>query len=113
MSENIIKWLKSNKVGNLKRQELTINNIGDIICYCEARGLSNIFGAYAEHAYGESIFEIGFNENSGYTYIALESVNITICSMMGRDVEYMATNFDSSEEIFFNTYQEAINFLEN
>lgn len=104
-------WLNSNKVGNLKKQELTINNIGDIICYCEARGLANIFGAYAEHAYGESISETGFNQNSGYTYIALDN-GIQICSMMGRDVEYLVSDSETGEEIFFNTYEEAINHLE-
>jgi len=78
----------------------------------EAQGLSNIFKAYADNAIGESIFEIGFNPNSGYTYIALDNA-ITICSMLGRDVEYMVTDFENGEETFFDTYDEAMNYLNN
>jgi hypothetical protein len=78
----------------------------------EAQGLSNIFKAYADNAIGESIFEIGFNPNSGYTYIFLDN-SITICSMLGRDVEYMVINNEDGEDIFFDTYDEAINYLNN
>jgi hypothetical protein len=78
----------------------------------EAQGLSNIFKAYAENAIGESIFEIGFNSNSGYTYIFLDNA-VTICSMLGRDVEYMVINNEDGEDIFFDTYDKAINYLNN
>jgi len=93
-------------------ETLTIYNISNNICYMEAQGLSNIFKAYADNAIGESIFEIGFNPNSGYTYIALDNA-ITICSMLGRDVEYMVTDFENGEETFFDTYDEAMNYLNN
>ena len=46
---------------------------------------------------------------AGYTYIALES-GITICSMLGNDVEYLVTNFEDHSETFFNEYKDAINF---
>jgi len=95
-------------------RQLTINNLGSYISYCEAQGLSKLFKAYAENTTGESIFEIGFNENSGYTYICLNETNITLCSMLGRDVEYMVTDFDGdSGETFFNTYEEAFNHFNN
>lgn len=93
-------------------ETLTIYNISNNICYMEAQGLSNIFKAYADNAIGESIFEIGFNPNSGYTYIFLDN-SITICSMLGRDVEYMVINNEDGEDIFFDTYDEAINYLNN
>lgn len=79
------------------------------ISYCEAQGLGLCFSAYAEHSAGEDIFEIGFNSNSGYTYIALEN-GITICSMLGRYVEYLVTDFDNGEDYFFDTYHEAETF---
>lgn len=79
--------------------------------FCEAQGLSKCFQAYAENASGENIFETGFNSNSGYTYIALENVNISICSMLGQDVQYLVTNFEDGEEYFFDTYEEAENKL--
>ena len=92
---------------------MTIHNFnGDVIPYCEAQGLAKVFQAYADHCTNESIFEIGFNENSGYVYIALDGLNITICSMLGRDVEYLVTNFDNGEETFFDTYEEALRLTE-
>jgi len=87
---------------------LTIYGLSESIAYCEAKGLANCFAAYAADCAGEDIMEsgIGFNANSGYTYIALEN-GISICSMMGRDVEYLITNFDNGEEIFYDTYEAA------
>jgi hypothetical protein len=76
------------------------------IAYCEAKGLSKCFDAYAENAGREDIMSIGFNANSGYTYIALEN-GISICSSMGNDVEYLVTSFEDGEEFFFDNYEEA------
>jgi hypothetical protein len=80
----------------------------DSIACCEAHGLSNCFLAYAEHCTGMS-FEVGFNPNSGYVYIALEN-GITICSMLGRGVEYLVTEWKNGEEHFFDSYHEAETF---
>ena len=80
----------------------------DSIAYCEAMGLSKCFQAYAENCSSELIFEIGFNKNTGYVYIALEN-GITICSMLGRGVDFMT--FTDHEEIFYADYDEAINSL--
>jgi hypothetical protein len=55
---------------------------------------------------------IGFNPNSGYTYIALEN-GISICSRMGRDVEYLVTNMENGEETSFDDYYEAVQHDEN
>jgi len=91
-------------------QQITINGFDShSLCYLEALGMSNIFEAYA--SIGEEIMEdgIGFNPNSGYVYIALEN-GISICSMMGKDVEYLVTDFYNGEERFFDTYEEAEKF---
>ena len=88
---------------------LEINNLEKNVAYCEAIGLSKCFAAYADNCASDAILEIGFNENSGYTYIALES-GITICSMLGNDVEYLVTNLEDGEESFLSTYSQAINF---
>lgn len=79
--------------------------------YCEAVGISKVFAAYAEHCSREEIMYggVGFNPNSGYVYIALEN-GVSICSMLGNDVEYLVTNFDTGNEYFFDTYEEAITF---
>jgi hypothetical protein len=98
----------------MKNSTLTIHNFnGDSIPYCEAQGLAKVFQAYADYCVNESIMDggIGFNENSGYVYLALDNDNfVTICSMLGNDVVYLITNFDNGEELFFDTYEEAVNF---
>jgi hypothetical protein len=91
---------------------LTIYNLGENVAYCEAIGLSKVFEAYAN--IGEDIMEggIGFNSNSGYIYIALEN-GISICSMLGREAEFLVTNFEDGEESFFDKYEDAEKFAEN
>lgn len=80
----------------------------DSIAYCEAKGLSLCFSAYAEHCTSMS-FEVGFNPNSGYVYIALEN-GVSICSMLGREVEYLVSEWENGEEHFFDSYHEAETF---
>ena len=93
----------------MNTQNLTINGLSDSICYCEAQGLSLCFSAYAEFSAGEDILEIGFNSNSGYVYIALEN-GVSICSMLGRSVEYLVSDWNTGEEHFFDSYHEAETF---
>lgn len=94
---------------NTQLKQIEIFGLDENIAYSEAIGLSKCFAAYA--TLNEDIMEggIGFNPNSGYVYIALEN-GISICSMLGNDVEYMVTNHNDGEELFFDTYDEAINY---
>lgn len=75
--------------------------------FCEVMGLSRVFEAYANECSKEDIMEVGFNHNSGYVYIALEN-GISICSMLGQRVEFLVTDFDNGEELFFDNYTQAI-----
>lgn len=77
--------------------------------YCEAMGLSKVWKAYADECSREDIMQVGFNENSGYVYIALEN-GVTIGSCMGQDVEYIVSG--EEEEMFFESYNEATNYKE-
>ena len=79
----------------------------DGVAYAEAQGLANCWGAYAEECAGEYIMEVGFNPNSGYVYIALEN-GVSICSMLGRGVEFLISDIMNGEEEFFDDYQEAL-----
>lgn len=74
--------------------------------YCEAKGLSKVYESYSNECPREDIMQTGFNENSGYVYIALEN-GISICSMLGQDVEYLVTDFEDGTEYFLDTYEEA------
>ncbi len=91
---------------------INFNHSSAHICTLEAHGYSLCFLALANDAPGEEIMEIGFNPNSGYTYIALEN-NITICSCMGQDVQYLVTDSENGTESFFDNYSNAEEFLES
>ena len=95
----------------MKHETLSIYGISETqLSYCEAMGISKVFSAYADSCIGEDVMYsgIGFNPNSGYVFIALEN-GITICSMLGRNVEYLVTNFDDGEEYFYDSYDQALN----
>lgn len=64
--------------------------------------------AYKTDAHGEDIMECGFNNKSGYVYIVLEN-GIQIASCFGQPVEYIKYEFSTEEELFFDTYEEALN----
>jgi len=64
--------------------------------------------AYQKFAQNEDIKECGFNKMSGYVYIALEN-GIQIASCFGQDVDYIQYDFETGDETFFDTYEEAIN----
>jgi hypothetical protein len=66
--------------------------------------------AYRDYAFGEDIMETGFNTSSGYVYIALEN-GIQIASCFGRGVDYIVNDFETGEEHFFDTYDEANKYL--
>jgi len=63
---------------------------------------------YQKYAQREDIMECGFNKQSGYVYIALEN-GISIASCFGQDVDYIKYDFETGEELFFDTYEEALN----
>jgi hypothetical protein len=91
------------------KNSIEIHGLKNAIAFCESQGLAKCFQAYADNCAGDEIIEIGFNTNSGYTYIALE-FGVTICSMLGRECEFLTTNLDNGEEFFFSSYKEAMDF---
>ena len=66
--------------------------------------------AYRNDCWNEPIMECGFNQNSGYVYIALEN-GISIASSFGQGVDYLVTDFETGMEYFLDTYNEAIEKL--
>ena len=53
----------------------------------------------------------GMNQNSGYVYLALES-GVTIASCFGQAPDFIVTDFETGEEYFLDSYEEALNQLE-
>lgn len=84
-------------------------NFKNYVAYCEALGMSKCWEAYANHCAGDDIFEIGFNPNSGYVYIHLCG-GLSICSCLGQNVVFHYNNPETGEDIFFDIYEEAINY---
>jgi hypothetical protein len=80
--------------------------------YFEALGLAAVWAAYAKFCRDEDIMQIGFNNNSGYVYIALEN-GVTIASQLGQKVEYIVTDYNSGEEYFLKTYRAALSKLKS
>jgi hypothetical protein len=85
-------------------------NFNGSVAHLEAKGLSNVWKAYASECASDKIMEIGFNPNSGYVYIALEN-GITIASCMGQSVEFIVSDFYAGDEKFYDSYFDAINHL--
>jgi hypothetical protein len=56
------------------------------------------------------IEHIVFNTNSGYVFLALEN-GISIISEFGRGVDFLVTNYRNGNEEIFDTYEEALNYL--
>ena len=96
---------------NTQKNILPIYGLSNSIAYCEAKGISEIFSAYAEYATGEEIIEVGFNQYTGYVYIALEN-GVQIASAFARGVEYIVADVETGQEYFFDSYSEANEFLE-
>lgn len=80
------------------------------LAYLDAKSKSIVWAAYAENFAGEEIMEEGFNLNSGNVYIALEN-GVTIASAFGQDVEYYVYDFETGEEIAFESIDELNHYL--
>lgn len=76
--------------------------------HLEAKGLARCWDAYAENTPRHYIMCIGFNDQTGYVYIALEN-GITIASAFGKPVEFIIFDCEADEEVLFETYEEAYN----
>jgi hypothetical protein len=64
--------------------------------------------AHLQYAFNETIEDQGFNRNTGYVYLALEN-GIQIASCFGQSVDYIKFDHETEEELFFETYKEALN----
>ena len=71
-----------------------------------------IHRAYRDYAFGEEVMESGFNDRSGYVYIALEN-GVQIASAFGNEVEYIVYDYSNEEELFFDNYNDALKYSEN
>tara|TARA_R100000656_G_scaffold87541_1_gene63633 strand:+ start:5267 stop:5566 length:300 start_codon:yes stop_codon:yes gene_type:complete len=90
--------------------EFDLNTMG----YMDIESMHIVIKAYRDLDSNEYIMDggTGFNTNSGYVYIALEN-GISIASCFGQSVDYIVTDYDTGEEYFYDTYEEANDKLLN
>tara|TARA_A100001201_G_scaffold51074_1_gene50765 strand:+ start:523 stop:816 length:294 start_codon:yes stop_codon:yes gene_type:complete len=83
----------------------------DIMGSSDIESMHKVIDAYRNIDNNEWIMEggTGFNTSSGYVYIALEN-GISICSCFGQEVDYLVTDYETGEEEFFDTYEEALEY---
>lgn len=74
------------------------------------RSFVKVQNAYLNNCFGEEIMDIGFNNMSGYVYIALEN-GVQLASCFGNDVEFIVTDYEDGKETFCHSYQKALNKL--
>ena len=100
---------KMNLIGliNNKMEIINFDKMGSSDKY----SLELVWKAYNDIRLNEEIFEIGFNLNSGYVYIALEN-GVSIASCFGQAVDYIVTDYEDGTEYFLDTYEEAEEKLE-
>jgi hypothetical protein len=80
--------------------------------YLDAKSKAIVWRTYAENFSGEEIIEEGFNQNSGYVYIALEN-GVTIASAFGHEAEFIIYDYETGEETFLESIQELNQYLQN
>lgn len=75
----------------------------------DIESINIILKAYKKYADGEDIEFSGFNNQSRYVYIALSN-GVQIISNFGQEVEFLVTDYETEEEIFLDTYTEALEY---
>ena len=94
-----------------KKHPKPLKNMENVsFAYLESIGKSKIWMAYAENFACEVIESEGFNPNSGYVYLSLEC-GVSICSMLGGDVEYLVFNYETGEDTIFESYTDLEDYL--
>lgn len=86
-------------------QSTTFEALFQDLCNGDRKRLINCLEAYTEDCKDEEIVQIDYNPSSGYAFVALEN-GISICEAFN-GIEYLTTNFDTGEETFSETYEEA------
>jgi hypothetical protein len=85
----------------------------EIVSSAQANALSVLFDVY-KHTDACSELEpmtFGYNQWSGYYYIAFANISLSITLDTRGEVQFMTTDFETGNEEFFNTEAEAMEAL--
>ena len=87
----------------------------EVVTYHEAKALSILMEHYAQSDLCGEPMCFGFNNRTGYYYIAFENYSVQIVldnSRVPMKLLWMTTDFETGEEEFFGTEEEAMEYLE-
>ena len=89
-----------------------LNDYG-VVSSAQANALSVLFDVYKHTNICDELEPITFGHNhlSGYYYIAFENISLAIVLTPRNDVMFMTTNFETGDEQFFDTEEEAMEHL--
>ena len=87
--------------------ETKIYNL-DKMSYIELGNLTKVLQSWKENAHGEDIMEIGYNEKTGFVYMAFESNGVQIACKFNEDVRYLATDRENGEEYWLLSWEDAV-----
>jgi len=87
-----------------------LNDYG-VVSKREANALTTLFSVYAESSFVDEPMIFGYNTWSGYYYIAFENISLQIVLTSRSDVMFMTTDFETGEEEYFDTEEEAMEHL--
>ena len=96
------------QTNNSKKTYMDISKLGS----ADLESYKIVLDEYSKNCQQECIFETGFNTNSGYVYIALEN-GIQIASCFGQSADFIVYDYETGEEYFYDTYEEAEQYLNN
>ena len=86
----------------------------EIVSSAQANALSVLFDVYKHTDACKSELEpmiFGYNNWSGFYYIAFENIGLSIVLTPQNDVQFMTTDFETGNEEFFDTEEEAMKHL--
>jgi len=84
----------------------------ETVSFYDARALATLMNAYSESSLcPDEPLCFGYNKFTGYYYIAFENVSLQIVLDNRKNLLWMTTDLDTGEEEYFDTEEEAMEYL--
>jgi hypothetical protein len=84
----------------------------EVVSFYDARALATLMNAYSESSLcPDEPLHFGYNTFTGYYYIAFENVSLQIVLDHRKNLLWMTTDLDTGNEEFFDTEEEAMEYL--
>ena len=84
----------------------------ETVSFYDARALATLMNAYSESSLcPDEPLCFGYNKFTGYYYIAFENIGLGIVLTPQNDVQFATIDFETGNEEFFDTEEEAMEHL--